>query len=95
MTNNQACEDALQRLYLTRTPSNQLSLPTSTFLKPDAGLTASVYDTDVPGMMGSYMPGALGSSEIRYGSLDNVEGGEDEGVLDSDDELRDAERYHE
>lgn len=45
--------------------------------------------------MGSYVPGALGSSEIRYGSLDNVEGGEDEGALDSDDELRDAERYHE
>jgi hypothetical protein len=56
-----------------------------------------VYDTDVPGMTGSYVPDALGSSEIRYGSLDNVEGGEDERLLlfDSDDELRGAERYDE
>ena len=53
-----------------------------------------MYNTDVPGLIGSYVPGVLGSSEIRYGSLDNVEGGEDGGVLDSDDELRDAERYH-
>lgn len=55
-----------------------------------------MYDTDVPGIIGSYVPGTLGTTEIRYGSLDNVEGGEDEGVpFDSDDELRDAERYHE
>ena len=55
-----------------------------------------MYDTDVPGSIGSYVPGALGTSEIRYGSLDNVEGGEDKGALvHSDDELRDAERYHE
>ena len=55
-----------------------------------------MYDVDVPGTMGSYVPGALGTSEIRYGSLDNVEGGEGEGVVfDSDNELRNAERYHE
>lgn len=55
-----------------------------------------MYDTDVPGVIGSYVPDALGSSEIRYGSLDNIEGCEDEGRLfDSDDELRDTERYHE
>jgi len=47
-------------------------------------------------MIGTYVPDALGASEIRYGSLDNVEGGEDElARFDSDDELRDAERYHE
>ena len=56
-------------------------------MTPDAGLTASVYDQGVSGKVGTYHPGILGASEIRFGSSDVSE---EEG---SDDELRHAEQY--
>jgi len=61
MAEFRAAEDALHRLYLTRTPPNQLQLPSQTFADDVfAGL----------GSLGSssYAPGELGHAEVNYGS---------------------------
>ncbi|KAI6041922.1 ribonuclease III domain-containing protein [Pisolithus marmoratus] len=60
MAEYRAAEDALHRLYLTRTPTHLLTLPSSTF-----GENADIYKpTDaVP-----YSPGELGESETLYAS---------------------------
>jgi len=57
----QAAEDALQRLYLTRTPLDQLQLPSQTF-------TGDVF-AGLSSLKGSpYTPGELGHAEVNYGS---------------------------
>lgn len=56
----QAAEDALHRLYLTRTPSDLLQLPSSTF-DPQG----NIYK---PGPVANYTPGVLGETEILYAS---------------------------
>ena len=58
----QAAEDSLLRLYLTRQPPHLLELPTSTF--PDA--PGNVFDA--MGAESSYSPVSLGDSEVLYGS---------------------------
>lgn len=57
---NQAAEDALHRLYLTRTPSEHTQLPTSTFLGNDIFSMESESE-------GEYTPGILGEAEVTYG----------------------------
>ncbi|KAH7929101.1 ribonuclease III [Leucogyrophana mollusca] len=61
MAEYRAAEDSLHRLYLTRTPSHLLQLPSSTF-PPRQG---NVYQT---GVEGPYSPGELGEAEIMYAS---------------------------
>jgi hypothetical protein len=51
----QAAEDALHRLYLTRTPPELVRLPTMTF-------------PDLDGEEAVYTPGDLGTTEVRLGS---------------------------
>ncbi|KAF9245226.1 ribonuclease III domain-containing protein [Melanogaster broomeanus] len=60
MAEYRAAEDALHRLYLTRTPSHLLQLPSSTF-----GTQGDIYN---PGPAVDYTPGALGEAEILYAS---------------------------
>ena len=61
LTQVQAAEDALQRLYLTRTPLEQLSLPSQTF-------TGDVFAGLRSLTSSSYTPGELGHAEVSYGS---------------------------
>ncbi|KAG6327475.1 hypothetical protein ID866_11614, partial [Astraeus odoratus] len=60
MAEYRAAEDALHRLYLTRTPSHLLQLPSSTF-----GQNANIYKVahEAP-----YTPGDLGETEALYAS---------------------------
>jgi len=61
-TFSQAAEDALHRLYLTKTPSHLLQLPSSTF-----GENANIFKaaSEAP-----YTPGELGEMEVLYASSD-------------------------
>ncbi|KZV98796.1 ribonuclease III [Exidia glandulosa HHB12029] len=68
MAEFRAAEDALHRLYLTRTPEEMLSLPTSTF---PTGL-GSVFDSIGPEL--KYEPGTLGESEVLFGMADRAPG---------------------
>ena len=63
MAEYRAAEDALHRLYLTRTPEDALSLPTNT-------LTASADVFDVENDAGNYVPGDIGELEVIYASKD-------------------------
>lgn len=56
----QAAEDSLHRLYLTRTPSDLLQLPSSTF-DPQGNIYKA-------GPVADYTPGVLGEAEILYAS---------------------------
>ncbi|TFK32790.1 ribonuclease III domain-containing protein [Crucibulum laeve] len=60
MAEYRAAEDALQRVYLTRTPDHLIQLPTSTF---PVGL-GDVFRTDAP--EGKYTAPSLVMSEIMY-----------------------------
>jgi large subunit ribosomal protein L44 len=60
---SQAAEDSLHRLYLTRTPLDQLRLPTSAFSSESGDLF-----TQVGSEAGDYVPGELGHMEVAYGS---------------------------
>ncbi|KAI6145177.1 ribonuclease III domain-containing protein [Pisolithus tinctorius] len=60
MAEYRAAEDALHRLYLTRTPAHRLTLPSSTF-----GEDANIYNLTNPA---PYTPGELGESEALYAS---------------------------
>ncbi|GBE86581.1 60S ribosomal protein L3 [Sparassis latifolia] len=62
MAEFRAAEDSLLRLYLTRQPPHLVQLPTSTF--PEG--TGSVLE--VQGPESAYVPGAMGDSEVLYGS---------------------------
>jgi len=63
MAEFRAAEDSLHRLYLTRTPLDQLRLPTSAFSSESGDLFAQV------GLeAGNYVPGELGHMEVAYGS---------------------------
>jgi large subunit ribosomal protein L44 len=81
LTAMQAAEDALLRLYLTRTPPDQVALPSSTFTSHDT----DVYASDVD--WAAYNAPALGEQEITYASA-----GRSSIVLGSDvrDGLRDV-----
>ena len=57
----QAAEDALHRLYLTRTPPELVRLPKLTFPEIDGDIF-TVGDEAV------YTPGDLGTTEVRLGS---------------------------
>ena len=57
----QAAEDALHRLYLTRTPPELVRLPTLTFPEIDG-------DIFTVGEEAVYTPGDLGTTEVRLGS---------------------------
>lgn len=61
LTQFQAAEDALQRLYLTRTPPDQLQLPSQT-------LTGNVFAGLGSLKSSPYTAGELGHSEVNYGS---------------------------
>jgi len=60
MAEYRAAEDALHRLYLTRTPSDLLKLPSSTF-DPQG----NIYKSGPPA---DYTPGVLGETEVLYAS---------------------------
>ena len=61
LTQLQAAEDALQRIYLTRTPLDQLQLPSQTFIGDTfAGLSLP--------KSSPYIASALGHTEVNYGS---------------------------
>jgi large subunit ribosomal protein L44 len=60
----QAAEDSLHRLYLTRTPVDQVRLPTSTFSSQTGDVFTQVESRDNE----SYVPGELGYMEVAYGS---------------------------
>ncbi|KIJ20875.1 hypothetical protein PAXINDRAFT_165704 [Paxillus involutus ATCC 200175] len=60
MAEYRAAEDALHRLYLTRTPSHLLQLPSSTF-DPQGDIYKSGPAID-------YTPGELGEAEVLYAS---------------------------
>ncbi|KAG6845507.1 hypothetical protein H0H87_008404 [Tephrocybe sp. NHM501043] len=61
MAEFRAAEDALHRVYLTRTPNHLMNLPTSTFPK---GL-GNVYD--LQGEELPHIPGEIGLPEVEYG----------------------------
>ena len=61
LTYLQAAEDALQRLYLTRTPQDQLQLPSQTFTDDVFAGLSSLGNSP-------YIPGELGHAEVNYGS---------------------------
>lgn len=61
MAEFRAAEDALQRLYLTRTPPDQLQLPSQTFANDVFTGLSSLKST-------AYTPGELGHAEVNYGS---------------------------
>ncbi|KAF9778462.1 hypothetical protein BJ322DRAFT_498031 [Thelephora terrestris] len=61
MAEFRAAEDALQQLYMTRTPPDQLRLPSQTFTGDVFGNLNSLKGT-------SYIPGKLGHAEVNYGS---------------------------
>ena len=60
-SHSQAAEDALHRLYLTRTPPHALALPSSTFAEGDIFAAPAGADA-------SYAPGELGTTETLTGS---------------------------
>jgi len=62
MAEFRAAEDSLHRLYLTRTPLDQLRLPTSAF--PESG---DLF-TQPSSAQEAYVPGELGHMEVAYGS---------------------------
>ncbi|KAH9074840.1 hypothetical protein EDB83DRAFT_2287488 [Lactarius deliciosus] len=61
MAEYRAAEDALHRLYLTRTPPELVRLPTLTFPEIDG-------DIFTVGDEAAYTPGELGTTEVRLGS---------------------------
>ena len=69
---SQAAEDALHRLYLTRTPPHLLRLPTSTFPAPPERAEDPLARADVfvapAHAEAPYVPGELGESEVPTGS---------------------------
>ncbi|KIJ65673.1 hypothetical protein HYDPIDRAFT_110817 [Hydnomerulius pinastri MD-312] len=64
MAEYRAAEDSLHRLYLTRTPSHLLQVPSSTF-----GSHRNIYKT---GPEVDYTPGELGETEVLYASSDRT-----------------------
>ncbi|KAF7965015.1 hypothetical protein HWV62_1046 [Athelia sp. TMB] len=84
MAEYRAAEDALHRVYLTRTPAHLLTLPSSTFpatgsiysspssspaFTPSAEATIIDVDADSVELADDgYTPGALGEAEVRYAS---------------------------
>lgn len=82
----QAAEDALQRLYLTRIPSDLVTLPTTAFPAPLPKQQKSVFDSNTPSLPSTpYAPfsfpsthptqssstSTIGASEILYGLNDS------------------------
>lgn len=67
MAEFRASEDALRRLYLTKTPPQLLSLPTSTF---DSTASAEPFSELSKWTTKGYAPGELGECEVLYGSAD-------------------------
>jgi len=61
MAEFRAAEDALHRLYLTRTPPDQMQLPSQTF-------TGDVFTSLSSLESSSYTAGELGHTEVNYGS---------------------------
>ncbi|KAI9510054.1 hypothetical protein F5148DRAFT_1182882 [Russula earlei] len=61
MAEYRAAEDALHRLYLTKTPPEIMRLPTSTFSDVDG-------DMFTEGEENAYQAGELGTTEVRLGS---------------------------
>jgi len=61
MAEYRAAEDALHRLYLTKTPPQMVRLPTSTFPDIDG-------DIFTEGDENAYQPGELGTTEVQLGS---------------------------
>lgn len=59
--NLQAAEDALHRLYLTKTPPEMVRLPTMTFPEVDGNIFTKGEEI-------GYTPGELGYTEVRLGS---------------------------
>ncbi|ETW78978.1 hypothetical protein HETIRDRAFT_453510 [Heterobasidion irregulare TC 32-1] len=72
MAEFRAAEDALHRLYLTRTPPHLLRLPTSTFPAPSEDAEDPLAHADVfaapAHAEAPYVPGELGESEVPTGS---------------------------
>jgi large subunit ribosomal protein L44 len=61
MAEYRAAEDALHRLYLTKTPPEMVRLPTTTFPEVDG-------DIFTKGEEIGYQAGELGTTEVRLGS---------------------------
>ncbi|KAI0272766.1 ribonuclease III domain-containing protein [Gloeopeniophorella convolvens] len=61
MAEYRAAEDALLRLYLTKTPPEMVRIPTATFPDIDG-------DVFTEGAEAGYVPGELGTSEVQLGS---------------------------
>jgi large subunit ribosomal protein L44 len=57
----QAAEDALHRLYLTKTPPEMVRLPTMTFPEVDGNIFTKGEEIE-------FRPGQLGTSEVQLGS---------------------------
>ncbi|TFL02087.1 ribonuclease III domain-containing protein [Pterulicium gracile] len=71
MAEYRAAEDSLLRLYLTRRPTTQLQLPTSTFAPGIGNIFTAVQDGGMEageGSTGGYAPPELVESEIMYQS---------------------------
>ncbi|KDQ61779.1 hypothetical protein JAAARDRAFT_172208 [Jaapia argillacea MUCL 33604] len=72
MAEFRAAEDSLHRLYLTRTPSHLLSLPTTTFSTSRPSMLDAIPASQSVGQgeggEGVYVPGELGVTEVLYGS---------------------------
>jgi large subunit ribosomal protein L44 len=64
MAEFRAAEDALLRLYLTRTPPEQVVLPSSTFTSLDTDIYSDVDPSAVEG----YSPLPLGEQEVLFAS---------------------------
>ncbi|KAG8982648.1 hypothetical protein FRB90_006655, partial [Tulasnella sp. 427] len=67
MAEFRASEDALRRLYLTKTPPHLLSLPTSTF---ESTASSEPFSELSKGTTKGYTPEELGECEVLYGSSD-------------------------
>ncbi|KAG8934673.1 hypothetical protein FRC02_009500 [Tulasnella sp. 418] len=65
MAEHRACEDALHRLYLTKTPAHELSVPTSTF-SSSSGLDS--FSTLLSPSVQPFHAVELGASEVLFGS---------------------------
>ncbi|KZT43095.1 ribonuclease III [Sistotremastrum suecicum HHB10207 ss-3] len=61
MAEYRAAEDALHRLYLTRQPPHLLQVPSSTFLASGLDIFGLPEEAE-------YVPGAIGETEVLYGS---------------------------
>jgi large subunit ribosomal protein L44 len=57
----QAAEDALHRLYLTKTPPEMVRLPTTTFPEVDGNIFTKGEEI-------GYRPGEIGTTEVQLGS---------------------------